>query len=706
MSTTTQPGNQPTKEAKRAALDIFADIETPPPKYPHRGIRSKAIGKTHLRPLAWTHPPTLLPHQVFIKTLSPRDRRKLRRRIYLNKLDDGRHKKTPGQYLSDIEDMLKSLQRDTRAWALKGRHKEVLVPEETIALLTGISEMTMRENIFYVHVHNGCRVHVLHPRESEGRHRKVILTGSQTVMELVEERIKHMADRQAGGDPLIEIRPPPVPVYPSIEALHRKNYPVPLVHGVWDYYTGLSRPKNLDVLLAMRDLTTVKEFCEYVEDLTLSQPSDVTRQRGSTRNMEVAKALMKEFREEGNWQLVSSAALNRALGFLYSHEFIHDARTLFQKSENVATVDTFNIILKASAKSLDLRTFKSVLHTMRALNIRPNEWTWLAFLDCHASPQQRIKLAAHLLQQGHITTISLRSALQLTIQDVFSAHLARGEDVDSFMNMMVNTYGTNWFSVSLINQMFSVTARRRDHLAMQRLLDICDEQRLSLKSSTLNQILLLYRDDIFPALQFSYRIMGRNQFSLERDTYERLFLVAFKSRRYNISRVIWRYACTQKSVSYKMKSAVLDSLACDDASQRKNLISRLFELNAGKVIVGIDSRLDEWPIDHPIISELPAEFRKQPLLYLVTALRRPGSDPDLRRRLASALVHRDIKIGPLYKALYPMSIMLQAAAVVDYDWGYVKRPTNFLLQNAIVVPMERKDRPRPRRQKRTSWHAT
>lgn len=623
-----------------------------------------------------------------------RDQRKLRRRLFFLKTSGARDRKSRRAQLTDVKDMLERLDRDSREWSGKGpKRKELLLPEETVVLLAGFSETAMKENVWYVPVHNGCRVHVLDPRESDGPYRKVVLSGSPTVVKLVAHRIASVQQRQASGDPLVDVRTPPVPIYPSAERARRKNLPVPLVRGVWDSYM-VFHPKPLDAVLASRDsLTTVKEFNEFVEDLTMSRPSRHLRQETGRHHQEqVAEALVELFRDETKSKLFSSAALNQALTFLYKHEFRSSARVVLLKADHVATVVTFNILLSGAARWLDVASFRSFLITMRRLRIRPNEWTWLAFLDCHVTNKGKINLVSYLLRRDYLTTDSLQDALHLTIQNLFSEHLKSGQDVDSFLNMVIHIKAVNWFSVSMLNQLFSVIAKRRDHSALERLLTICEEQNLAVDPSIINHVVEICRRSILNAIPYALRIMERGFRAalLEGDTFEKLFKMAYKGQRYNICRVLWRYACIHRQVTRKMKEIVVDSLACNKAPAWGTGISKRFEVNAGKTIVGVGTTRG---FKHPVFDDLPHEFQSNPLLYLISSVKRGReTDPYLRRRVAKALVYRDMKVGPHYRPLLPLPLMLHAAMVVDSEWDLSPRPVSWFLQNALRVPVEFSER--------------
>lgn len=671
---------------RRHVFNAFADI-TPstPPSAPRNIARNTRSADKAL---------------VAMKRLSVRDRRKLRYRLFLSKQLQERGVKTRSNQWTKIRDLLERLQEEARVWAKKGtKQKELLIPEETVALLAGVTDMAMKENIWYVPVHNGCRVHVLHPLESEGQYRKVILSGSERVVELVGDRIMHARDLQARGAPLVDIRKPRLPVFPSIDAMKRKGHEVPLVRGVWDFYSARGRPAKLDLILAASEnLSTVREFAEHVEELTRSQALAYKRINGHPQapvQRRIAKALVKLFLDDANRDLLSTAALNRALAFLCEHDLLRFAKMVFLRAEHVATVDTFNILLKSAAKRQDARFFRQYLLVMSRMNIRPDSYTWVAFLDCLVSPKAKANMVIYTLQKGYLNqTGAVRSALQLTIQDTFLTHLESGKSVDSFFNMAIDTYGTNWFPPSLINQMFSVTVRLRNFQAMDRLLEICKQQGFSLNSSTVNQIIVLFRSDIFSALRYVWRCVDQPEKKLRKDAWERLFLIAFKGRHYNICRVLWRYACFNGAVSYKMKQSVLTSLARNVARKKGKDVDNVWRTSAGKVIVGVDLHLASYPQKRALLDGVPPEFHENPVAYLASGFKADGEDRERQLRLAAMLTQRDIEVGPWYRPSRPLGIMLEAAAVMDLEWKNTPRPTQWLMQNAINVPVTQSVYPR------------
>ncbi|KAJ5486976.1 hypothetical protein N7530_001276 [Penicillium desertorum] len=691
---------------QKQPVNSLADVEHAPPMKPLRGFaltRAKRIqkGRQHNKPPdAKSSSPTQ--KQVFLRNTSIKDRKKLRFREYMKKKYQSRSAKLYDNAWFDTREILDQVQRDNRRNPKKSLNKkEILVPEETLALFSGVTRYTLKENIWYIPLHNGCRVHILPASQSKGLLRRVILSATDHIMALVEGRFTRAQSLQVMGDPLVDIHKPPVPMCISRGAMQRAKLPVPLIRGNWHFGETSDSSSNLDEILLPRPvIATVKEFNEHVEDVTSARQPTLDEKAMSLSKLphevRVKLHLKALFMEEAYSNYISTAALNNALEFLCRHEFLDTARTLFSCTEHVATTDTYNILLRAAAKRQDVAVFRHILRTMPRLHMRPNPETWLALLSALVDPSEKAQLIEHMVQRGHMSNLStIHSALQETIQDSLLVHLDSGKDIDSFISLMTNTWGANWFSPSVVGQMFSVVARLKDFDSVDRLVEICIDNNLTVDSYPLSHIVHALGANIHVALQYTLRFFEHPLFEVTSQNWEDLFLAAFRHRQYNICLVIWRYSCMKGTVTYKMKQAVLTSL-CRNASFGKptRLDRDLWSSDAGKVIIGIDTHHESYRLPDSILDEIPSEFRHSPILYLIGWKPR-GEKRDLQIRLANALVKRDIILGATrYVPQHPSPIMLDAASILDKEWRDVPRPLTWKMQNAIQVPIVRKDKDR------------
>lgn len=637
---------------------------------------------------------TSTPRQRFVRATSSRDQRKLRARNYMKM----QYRKRSLPYIDkawlDTKDLLEKIQHINRK---RIRHlpkqKEIFLAEETLALFAGVNQHTFQENIWHMLVNNGCRVQVLPVRENNGCLRRVVLSGTERALEVAEARFTDAQKLQEAGDPLVDIHKPMVPIYSSRDAMSHSSLPVPLIRGIW--FLGDPKEPRLtfdEVMLACPTVNSVKDFNDHVENVTSSRLPSLNEKAMNPSKVpqveRITEHLLGLF--DSNQKYISTAALHLALGFLCEHESIYTAHALSVRTQHVATVQTYNIMLKVAAQNQDIVTFRKLVRDMGRANINPNPETWVILLGALVNPSEKTELVGHMVQHNYMSDINtIRGVLRQTIQDSLLVHLDSGKDIDEFIDLMVNTHGANWFSPSLMGQVFDTLARLKDVATLERLVQICSDRRISLNHQALTALFAVYRSNIFTAVRYMLLFIQTPWFQSSSHNLERLFFIAFKSRHYNISMVLWRYACMHQNVTRKMKMAVLVSVCRNKSFKETNELSTLWSSDAGKVIIGIDFHHESYNMSDSIMNEIPAEFHHNPLLFLV-GWKPEGDERSRQIRVANALVQRDIQLASLYKPQYPFRIMLDAAASLDTEWHNVPRPLTWKIQNAIQVPVVHK----------------
>ncbi|KAL5338649.1 hypothetical protein BJX70DRAFT_398399 [Aspergillus crustosus] len=561
--------------------------------------------------------------------------------------------------------------------------REVLVPDETIAALAGVSETySEHENIFFVRLYNGCRLQVLSASKSEGHLRKIIIWGSDQATKTVEKRIKRTQELQDTGDPLLDIQKPPIPVFPSQQALARRGIPTPLVRGVWVSKSRGQPPASLDAIFdQLESVSTIREFLEKTQELAKIRdklPKDVFY------------VLWRLFTNEGQQHLVSTAALNTAISYLLGRGRLEDAGRLLSRAAHVATVDTCNIYLSKLAQRQQLIQFGHVLKRMILQRIQPNVDTWIAFLDCLISSSSKAKVIDLMKKKGYLDNpYAARRVLYSTIQEVFLAHLKQGKSVDEFLERIsMSTGKLNWFTGPLIKHMFIVTVQLEDVTATDRLLKFCKENRLFFTSQAVGPLISLHKHNTFAALDYVFQCLDADT-SLPWEIYEQLFFHAYRGQHYNICRVLWRYACMQRRTTDPIRNKVLFHLSQNTAPSKQTLSPEqiCWHICVSKVIVGVDLHLPDYPAKDDFLRNIPKEFHDTPVGCLIKPGHINGRERDEQRIAARAILRRDVEIGSWYRPLYPLTHMLEAAAELDAQWQGTPRTTQWLVQNAIEVPV-------------------
>ncbi|KAL4906140.1 hypothetical protein BDW74DRAFT_177166 [Aspergillus multicolor] len=570
--------------------------------------------------------------------------------------------------------------------------REIYVPDETIASIAGVSErFSQSENVWFMGaLHGDCRVHVMPSSESLGVDRKVVLIGLWAPVKRIIKHMMMIKKRQEQGDPLLDIQKPPVPIFPSRLALAQREQTegsrdFTIVRGVW---TLNPRPQvHIDALIdGPHEISSVRQFTEHVEQLTKAKPTSGHSTRHSVR---VAEAFRDLFLHRNTQHLVSTAAFNVAISYLLQHNLRDTVRALFNRAGHVATVESFNILLKHVAKFQDIESFCSVLAVMAKVRVASNIRTWLALLNALVFQAQRADLVKLLEQKGYLEDpYVLRSVLQSMVQGLFKEHLRLGRSSSDFFHQVVLVSGSNWFPPSLTRQMFAVTAKLKNVDAMQELLKLCKENQVQLGSAVAYEIIKLFPRDTYSAVSYAIQCLDFHNAELDKPTYERLFANAFQNKHYNVCRVLWRYACMNESTTEPMRDAMIFLLMQNIASNPKSEQEKLWWTSAGKVIAGLCLHLQEYPLKQELLKNLPFQFHEYPLSAFTNPVMVEGKEREDQNQAARAIIQHDYEVGPWFRPTYSIAHMLEAALQLDMEFGSAPRPTKWLIQNAIHIPFE------------------
>lgn len=617
------------------------------------------------------------------RRLSGREKVKMRYRRHVNLW---RHDhRVPFVHWTSVMDLLDRLERETPVLSKSMKHRVIHVPEETIVLLSGM--VGLQENIWYIFIHNGCRIRVLDAAESEGYFRKAILSGTQRAIELVEEVIEQIRDRQARNDPSVDMKKPPVPIIPSVVALQLRSLPVPKIRGVWGEPTALGPLSAPDGPPSPEELN-VRRFTEYIEKLVNSPPSGRTRHERVSYKQRIKDRIEGVFSKEANQRFVSTNALNMALSFLCQHEFLRSARMILSKSEAVASACTYNILLQSVAKRQDLWMFRHILSSMPRFHVRPNGKTWAAFIQCLVPSNAKEAVMQHMMDNGHLN----KHALWPNISNMMSQHLNSGRDIPSFLRSMQTKFNTGLSTLSL-NLMLEEAVARKDFDALTQIVECFKDHRLSVNCRTFNQVFRFFNADARKALLFLFRYLRLIRYPFDGSNFEKLFLAAFKNRSLNLCRVLWRYSCMEGLTSWRMRQCVKTSLKWNMSRPTANATYNAWMRSAGKVIVGLEYYQPGIEPCSRIRRMVPPEFRDDPITYLIE----PPPDTKtrhLQQNLADSLVHREVQLRHHLQPAEPLEIMLDAALVLDAEWKHTSLSTLVMMGRAIHVPVLPKRDPR------------
>ncbi|CAG8948438.1 unnamed protein product [Penicillium salamii] len=593
-----------------------------------------------------------------------------------------------------LDDIERKVKRENRS---PPNRKEIFVSEEVLQRFAGVNEYTLRENIWYMLINNGCRVQVLPVSENQGVLRRVVLSGTEHAQELVQQRFARTKNVQETGDPLHNNRRKlPFPICTTTAVFHGSDSKAPLIRGIWAT-DPTKEPRTFDEIMKARpEIRTVKDLTQHIEDVTTAKLPPLSQKKFPESRISqayrIAKHIMITF--ERSQKHLSAAALHLALKFLLAHNQFTDAQTLASRSISVATRDTYHIMMKNAADTQNIIDYRSLVRAMGRANISPNAETRLILLGALTEPSEKAKMIAHMVKQGDMSDLSVtRSALQQTIQNSLLVHMNSGKPLDSYLDLLVNTHGASWFSPPLMGQMFEVLSRLKKHDAIAQLCEFCIDKKIQLDDVSLIGIILAHRSSVFTAIHLILPFLEHQDTTPSGNLLEHLFLTSFQGRHYNICRVLWQYACLSNSPTYKMKQCVLVGLSTN-VSDRKFEPRRMWDTDSGKVIIGHDFH-GASTLDSSILDDIP-QARRDNLLQFITELIPAGIERHSQVRFANALVQRDIKLHERYEPEHPLRIMLDAAAHMDSEWNDDLHPLEWKMNNAINIPLVEKEEEPPR----------
>ena len=440
-------------------------------------------------------------------------------------------------------------------------------------------------------------------------------------------------------------------------------------------------------------------FSGYITDVAKSQVSQVRiprvlkpQRKGWSNHADVVKIFEDLFYDPTLQNFVSLEACNRALEYYYRYSLISKARTLYDHMNALRmriSTETFNIILRGAASNKDLHTFTVLLHRMLKRGFSPDKNTWLSLLIAVDSIEVRAILRDKMEQKGLLRNPRTRVAIAaLMIPNEVDFHVGNDCDPMTFLDHMDARYGTAWLTTRAGNYFLSEISKLRSVTDSLKLLQQMKERKFVANEVTLNT--LLHRCapsrlqlDTMEVLHFCEHNFGLRP---GRVGYNTLFLQAWNKQQLNLARVIWRSACIDGYVTFKMRQLVLKGLLSDephkspDNPNAEDLqdrgMSDLFRLFAGEFVVGIGQ---------PQTTEL-AELGKA--LWESKAVRKAT----LVRR-AKLILQIDTLIAGSCRLKLPLPELMQQALDLDHKWlaasVYKTDNTQKLIQNGIQVEVDR-----------------
>ena len=315
------------------------------------------------------------------------------------------------------------------------------------------------------------------------------------------------------------------------------------------------------------------KLVEYCEDLVESQYSkDRIPQYlgnpsvGSNNLNDIMIRLDDIFHSSITKRYLNLQVYNIALRFYYAHGIFSKARSLLTQMEDLKidiSTETFNEILKGAASSQDLHNFTFILRKGIQLGFKPDGETWNMLLMTVTSDGVRAVIIQKMRERGVIDALpGNRGLTRLIVQTEVASHIEKHGDRETLLDHLDKTYGITWLTTSTGNKLLDEFSK---YASVPETLALLPEMKLrgfvpdevSLHALLRHCLLQRQHRNAVHTVQFFHYHFGLRPGKM---AYEVLFLMAWKGRLLNLVRIVWRYACSNGHLTFRMRNLVLKSL--------------------------------------------------------------------------------------------------------------------------------------------------
>jgi pentatricopeptide repeat protein len=437
---------------------------------------------------------------------------------------------------------------------------------------------------------------------------------------------------------------------------------------------------------------TTHEFANYVEKLTsIHMPNHVHHllyRKGEQHVKTVVGILREIFTDPECKSSLSRMAFKMALDYFVKTSNIADARAIFvlmDMMEIEMDPGIFNILLRGAAKNDDLHNFQLVLHLMLRRGISPNGRTWTAFLMANHDFRIKRYIMSEMKAKGLLAHpyIMRRVCQEFVIQEV-NASVDLGLSQEDFLNHMDSQYGNNWLTADNGNRVLHALGARGLISRCWEFLQAMNNRSVRIESVSVNTVLnhCKQQTNISGAIEIMRLLPSLTEFEPDQFTYHTLFEMAWRARRYNIARVVWKYACLNAATTRRMRVLVTQSLIY--AAQNpgpKSSEMQIWNQQAGLVIT-------HGVFDHPSPNWDGPSYGQRFVLH-------PEKNVSRKEifEAASRHVERDFEVFNSWAPRQPFGDILVQALELDLRWHETRVRTgeearfDWKIEEAIVVPL-------------------
>ncbi|CZR59734.1 uncharacterized protein PAC_09628 [Phialocephala subalpina] len=365
---------------------------------------------------------------------------------------------------------------------------------------------------------------------------------------------------------------------------------------------------------------TQASFLKYVKALTsIELPNNLgTKQRQYwDQHLDMLRDLFKE-PDEACRAAITRTACHEALRYFVKVNKIEDVRVLFVRMELMKiklTPETFNIMLRGAAKQEDLHLFHFILHLMLRRGFSPNGETWNSFMMTLYHFKMKVYVASAMKHKGLLRHKStMKAVCEQLVRPEIQLSLDAFQDQEAFTSHMDSRYGREWLTQSSANHILHELGSRGLISRCWDFLHFMDSRFIKIDNYSINTILQHCRQtkNLEGAIELLKQIPRSWDFQPDKETFRKLFDLAWHTHSHNVAKVVWKYACLQNMTNFDMRDLVRkslleawtfnaayrswDSVSLGTLKRNPRSAKRRWEFSAGSVIIG--GSLEGHPIRH------------------------------------------------------------------------------------------------------------
>ena len=445
-------------------------------------------------------------------------------------------------------------------------------------------------------------------------------------------------------------------------------------------------------------------FKDYVAALVKSSVTGARHQQlynaGDSHLKSVTRILHQLF-DDPQWNAyISISACNMAMSFFYKISQMSEARLILSLMEDrglLTSSESFNITLSGAVHLKDVGNFEYILRQMIERGIKPNAETWMIFYRISDSDQARSEIYQCMRDKGVLQDPSVfNTFLKLTICDVLVRQFEKGCSITSLLDYLNRLDGAKlWLSPDIGNVILDEIGKRSPMRDVIKVLKHLEQLGMRFDEVTMNTMLhhCLPNKDHDDAIEIIRCLRERHKLRPGKLAYEALFRQAWRSRLYNCSKVVWRYACLEGFVTKGMRILVINNLLRElpaEPDEQSMTRGDMWRVAAGKLVVGLSLDVNSHATFHRSSSSISLLERKgstTPPLF--------DHEGKVQNRWIQCL-WQDIALAYRFHIPENLDDLLGRALALDRQWALeavsTQKSLKWMLQHSIRVILKKEPR--------------